>query len=233
MEPYPHNYSVYGDLKKDPADFRLVKIYPGVHPNWVVASLAVYALKTPPPYEALSYVWGPFDPEDPGVIELDGYTFGITTNLWRALFYLRSGTDEKIFWIDAICIYQNDFEERSSQVQLMRDIYKGAKQTAVWLGPHESLSSIHLLGFLKNIESHRVWANDAERNLAEIDLQTRLAADKSLQRTVRYGLYGDIAQCEFWTRIWVIQEVAISPNVMICCGNDRMSWEKFSGSVCE
>lgn len=35
---------------------------------------------------------------------------------------------------DAVCINQQDMEERSQQVRLISDIFKAAAQTTVWLG---------------------------------------------------------------------------------------------------
>lgn len=36
--------------------------------------------------------------------------------------------------IDAICINQDDPDEKSVQVQRMQDIYRNAKQVLVWIG---------------------------------------------------------------------------------------------------
>ncbi|KAH9209562.1 heterokaryon incompatibility, partial [Leptodontidium sp. 2 PMI_412] len=40
----------------------------------------------------------------------------------------------KRIWIDAVCINQQDPAERSSQVGLMDEIYKGAQLVIAWLG---------------------------------------------------------------------------------------------------
>ena len=37
-------------------------------------------------------------------------------------------------WYDALCFNQDDVDERSQQVRLMRDIYSQAWQVVVWLG---------------------------------------------------------------------------------------------------
>ena len=39
-----------------------------------------------------------------------------------------------LLWIDSICINQSDLAEKSSQVNLMRRIYRKAKRVIVWLG---------------------------------------------------------------------------------------------------
>lgn len=232
MSQWSHNYS---GLKSNPPEFRLVKIHPGVRPHHIVASLATYPLNNHPPYEALSYVWGPYDLEDPDHIELDECGFKVTINLWRAMYYLRQESEARDFWIDAICINQEDLHERSSQVQLMRDIYKGSTRTVVWIG-EDSLWSHRLFEFLKLVDKSRGWKDDDERKVkveGEIQFRRQLTIDKDLQKIVRRGLYENIAQRDFWTRIWIVQEVAIASEVIVYCGPDEMSWQDFSKSICK
>jgi hypothetical protein len=38
-------------------------------------------------------------------------------------------------WYDALCINQNDIQERTAQVQLMGEIFKNANPVVAWLGP--------------------------------------------------------------------------------------------------
>ncbi|KAE9367276.1 HET-domain-containing protein, partial [Stipitochalara longipes BDJ] len=83
-------------------------------------------------YEALSYTWG--KPEDVKEIELNGYPVKIRENLWSALVNLRDAREERVLWVDAICINQPDVDERNRQVQLMAHIYSRAKEVIVWLG---------------------------------------------------------------------------------------------------
>jgi hypothetical protein len=232
MSQWSHDYSC---LKNNPPEFRLVRIHPGVRPHHIVTSLATYPLNGHPPYEALSYVWGRYDLEDVDLIELDGSPFEVTINLCRALYYLRLESETRDFWIDAICINQEDLNERSSQVQLMRDIYKSSTRTVVWIG-EESFWSHRLFQFLKSIDKTRGWGDDDERKVkveGQVRLRGQLAVDGNIQKIVQRGLYKDIAQRDFWTRIWIVQEVAIASKVIVCCGPDEMSWQDFSNSICK
>lgn len=57
------------------------------------------------PYEALSYVWGARQSADE--IWLDGCLFKVTQNLYEALVHLRRPDEDRLLWIDAICIDQS------------------------------------------------------------------------------------------------------------------------------
>jgi hypothetical protein len=83
-------------------------------------------------YEALSYVWGNANKKLP--VFLHGHRFDATTNLHAALSQLRNHTLERILWIDAICIDQQNLEEKEHQIQFMATIYARAYRVIVWLG---------------------------------------------------------------------------------------------------
>lgn len=57
------------------------------------------------PYEALSYVWG--NEESAEKILVDGCEFTVTENLFEALSNLRQPEDDRLLWVDAICIDQS------------------------------------------------------------------------------------------------------------------------------
>jgi len=88
-------------------------------------------------YIAGSYVWGP--PEPKKTILVDGEHFQVRENLFRFLKAFRSRYQSQAIWLDAICIDQDDIEERSHQVQEMKRIYSGAKCVYSWLGSDKPL----------------------------------------------------------------------------------------------
>lgn len=53
-------------------------------------------------------------------------------------------------WIDAVCVDQENLEERSQQVQRMAEIYKLADRVVVWLGESDSQTvfAMNLLSYL-------------------------------------------------------------------------------------
>ncbi|KAI1160833.1 heterokaryon incompatibility protein-domain-containing protein [Nemania serpens] len=95
-------------------------------------SLSTVSLTNPPTYEALSYCWG--DASDLSLIFCDGKPFPVTKNLESALRHIRQSQGDRVLWIDAICINQDNLAERAYQVNLMRHIYQTACRVLIWLG---------------------------------------------------------------------------------------------------
>ncbi|KAI0155796.1 heterokaryon incompatibility protein-domain-containing protein [Pestalotiopsis sp. NC0098] len=134
----------YPPLDKTKSQIRLLEIFPQPDSS-LHYSLTTFDISTCPPYIALSYVWGEDEPSN--TIFVNGQDFFIRDNLSYVLPRLANlredgGTSkfqrpESHFWIDDICINQNDTKERNHQVELMKDIFTSASLTAAWLGPDE------------------------------------------------------------------------------------------------
>ena len=80
-------------------------------------------------YEALSYVWESAD--NPQLVFINDSEMSVKGNLHAALLHLRDPFIDRILWIDAICINQEDDEEKSHQVRLMAKIYAKASRVIV------------------------------------------------------------------------------------------------------
>ncbi|GAB1195639.1 hypothetical protein APSETT444_004901 [Aspergillus pseudonomiae] len=91
-------------------------------------------------YFALSYVWGEDTPSNP--ITINGHSVPVTENLFDFLLHYRDLTEvsstwelaDMFFWVDAICINQEDIPEKNSQVLQMSSIYRSADAVLSWLG---------------------------------------------------------------------------------------------------
>ena len=94
-------------------------------------------------YIALSYEWGGYDPdEDKNKATVNGTQIRLTINLLGALRYLRETRQGSRFWVDALCINQNDLTERAQQVQLMSRIYQKALLVAMWISERQDDSDL-------------------------------------------------------------------------------------------
>ncbi|KAL8787596.1 MAG: hypothetical protein Q9213_002158 [Squamulea squamosa] len=131
-------------------NIRLLVLFPGsfgddIHISLFSAELGIYQQ---PSYEALSYAWGSNDLDHNITVDSgeSQQALPITRNLYTALQYLRCSTTQRTLWVDAICINQENAEERNYQVSRMADIYKSTEKVVIWLGPDENDSTLAIAG---------------------------------------------------------------------------------------
>lgn len=70
-------------------------------------------------------MWG--DPATTKDVLMQNCMMSITKNLWESLSEMMRQKEERYFWIDTLCINQADMVEKSSQVQMMGEIYKAVR----------------------------------------------------------------------------------------------------------
>ena len=242
-----HDYLdvLYPALGND-QEFRLITVIPGDNlPIQTTLSKASLndANESIPRYTALSYVWGLPTPRK--TIICNGEEITVTVNLEAALLQLRDKSQERVIWIDQLCINQNDYDERNKQVSMMGCIYSMAEQVAVWLGPSDDdtsrvwslfLDLVTLRNFAKpdvydlalRDEPHGSWVN------AEIDINAKVQsmalheAQKKLPNLPPatdplWQAVKRLLERPWFFRMWTFQEVIMSKKCMIWCGGFYMS----------
>ncbi|RDW77156.1 hypothetical protein BP6252_05209 [Coleophoma cylindrospora] len=161
------------------------------------------------PYEALSYVWG--EPVKTCSISVHSckssmQTLPITSNLHKALLRLRYSTLERVIWVDAICINQEDKQEKQQQIRLMYKIYTHANCVIVWLGEE---------------------ADDSDQALEELRMTgSKKAVDFAHEEIVQETV-AKLLRRDWFQRIWVLQEVAAARRVEILCGRSKIDGYAF------
>jgi len=182
MSPYR-----YSPLLPGPDSIRLLRLIPHEDETAPIqCQLFNYSLQESGKgarYETLSYVWG--DPGECPHIFIDEYRFDVRVNLHAALSRLRDCCAERIIWVDAICINQNNPEERGRQVQSMTKIYGKANRVIVWLGEAADNSDIAL-------EEIRVAAG-------------KRSANSSNNATIERPIL-ELLQRPWFRRIWVREQ---------------------------
>jgi hypothetical protein len=124
---------------------RLLCLEPGLRFSTLKFCLQIISLDDRPGFEAISYCWGDTSVKIP--VSCNGKRLDIGRNLTDALLQFRKEDEPRTVWADAVCINQNDLEERASQVCLMWDIYAFASGCLVWLGKssEDTVAAIHLM----------------------------------------------------------------------------------------
>ncbi|KAI1743557.1 heterokaryon incompatibility protein-domain-containing protein [Xylaria scruposa] len=191
----------YEELR--PLEFRLVRIF-AKKMSTVKCEIIHSPLAEPPPYTAISYAWG--DADDTRSIHIGSINIPIAVSLFGALDALRKREEDVLVWADALCIDQQNSDERNQQVQLMTEIYAKATQVAIWLGPSENDSEL-AKDFLQDIIMTENYPEDTTALLLS---PTRLQAVKAVVR---------LFQRDYWRRLWVVQEVFNAKSIKVYCGD--------------
>lgn len=170
-------------------------------------------------YEALSYTWACHDGDEPidGTLRRDMIFLGpfwdaflVTRNCYKALRRLRYPDRTRVLWVDSICINQENENERNHQVWLMQRIYENALCVVVYLGDENADSSTALQA-LHSPEKHLRLSPMSEERRA-------LAA---------------LFQRPYFSRLWIVQEVALAKSLNFYCGSSQAFIPSFSEGTLE
>ncbi|MCJ1379676.1 hypothetical protein MMC17_002778 [Xylographa soralifera] len=209
---------------------RLIKLFPGDGSSQISCTIDHVFLVDFPAYETLSYCWG--DPTVTEEIFCNSARLEVTTNLFHALSHLRFITKPRILWIDAICIDQSNAEERKQQVLLMRLIYQRSMSTFIWLGrwtPDGDLA-ISLIPRLIHAYQEQKKRGD-KRRIFEMNAEALDLYDIPMVFSSAYRALSSLLLNDWFKRMWIIQEVAASPDANISYGSWNIPWTDFACAV--
>ena len=225
----------YSPLPTD--HIRLVIIRPGPLKSPVEVDLISAPFKDAQKgYKALSYEWGEGlalrsvilrdytqnidkiqDPKERFrfiVFKAYGTRFFVRHNLFEALRHLRQPHEPVAVWIDAISIDQLNDEEKAHQVRQMADIYNGASFVNVWLGTASEATN-QAMDFVKELVKFP-------------ELQNMLVKDNS---GARFLALVELMSSRWFSRRWVIQELALATNAAVHCGAKVVHWDDFADAI--
>jgi hypothetical protein len=225
----------YDPLETENGSLRLLKYTKQVQDGVFDWSLHTTSLAHAPPFAALSYVWGKPDP----VVHfrLSDRVVRIRENLADALKHLEiilgSPTDSDLgglefLWVDALCINQEDDDEKSHQVQMMPQIYSTAKITIGWLGKGTSKSAEELRAVvvavksldLSNLSTTKPFHRSPKVRREVFDQIKELA----LSGTITTSSLKPIFRNSFWRRVWILQETTNPKSLVYAYGYATIDW---------
>ncbi|KAI0423955.1 hypothetical protein F5Y09DRAFT_325745 [Xylaria sp. FL1042] len=186
-----------------PGQLRLLRPVFIIDGAFISLEILHFARNQAPPYAALSYTWG--DGGETDMLQLNGRKFPVRRNLWSCLNYLGLNarySKANYLWVDAICINQEDIEERNAQVRVMDEIYRNACYVSIWLGldPRREIYRDRVGGPIRTFDTDGfIWCEHAKQ----------------------------LADHEYWSRYWVIQECLLARDIQVHCGRNITPWEYF------
>lgn len=133
------------------------------------------------------------------------------------------GADDLI-WADAICINQDDVDEKSAQVGIMDWIYSRATFVLAWLGPEDE-STTTGLRTLKFLASHAEKFKHSEIvPYGRDDRKSFEAANIPFISWENWVALAGIFQRQWFKRSWIVQEAVLPDVLIVYCGRQKVSW---------
>ncbi|KAI9650422.1 hypothetical protein NHQ30_000436 [Ciborinia camelliae] len=173
------------------------------------------------PYYALSYTWGSKNKVEEVII--DDTTVKITLNLHMALQHLRFEKEDLILWVDALCINQDNFQEKIHQIRQMGNIYQKAEKVVVWLGLGTRETDL-VMDTMKQLHKESLSWTSAELTVRAYgwirERNTQLVYWREGMKLV--------LERQWFRRIWILQEVANARTATVHCGKKFVSTRIFS-----
>ena len=236
-------HKLYQETKLITIDgIRIFELLPGpsknlpIRANLVIGSAAKDEYSRP--YEGLSYAWGESD-ESCRII-VNGKQILVRQNLFGALLHLRRCGDvddlskTRSLWIDAICINQDDTDERTAQIAMMATIYRNATQTIAWLGPDSAEGDgSKTMRFLEWTARPHItpYAKDMTKNIRKaIDDYNREVHN---QDAMSLDLLLAFANRAYFRRRWMVQEVGVASSLELLCGDSHNTKSKIFGHLAD
>ncbi|ROV92224.1 hypothetical protein VPNG_09659 [Cytospora leucostoma] len=228
---------------------RVLELLPGEFDDDIFVRLRVIQLgnEESEPFEAVSYAWG--SAERPhkiyvatnetreGDADARSHYVQVTRNLAQLLRHFRLPDTTRTIWVDAICINQDDTQERSAQVQLMPLLYRTAAHVLVWLGPEEDDSTWALGTF--SWWASKVAVDEISGELVLLDssdpVEDAWMADS---RTALSPSSREFTSCRklierpWFERVWVRQEIHLSAHKSsVHCGHCSIAWSGLATGI--
>ncbi|KAL1612739.1 hypothetical protein SLS60_000968 [Paraconiothyrium brasiliense] len=195
--------------------------------------MKTYSRSKAPSYIALSYTWGPapYQKGRPASLQysitLNDEIFPVQQNLYDALRHLGKHVRKRkqLFWVDALCINQEDLGERSAQVRQMKEIYECADGVFAWLGvpfdEEETRLGVELM------REFNVFLRTELQNFND-DIGTVLMgineSHPSFPTTpgtkvwVAWDGIAEMLNQPYWHRVWIYQEATTPGEILFFCG---------------
>jgi hypothetical protein len=204
---------------------RILDLHPGPADAPLVCDIVVQHLGGEG-YQALSYVWG--NPTQAAFVkcidEMNQGVIGVGASLAKAMTAFRLPDQKRRIWVDALCINQEDVEERQSQVRMMGAVFGQATQVLCWLGPfrdqeHGEARARLAIDFIRKFnEKPREYLKAAHQHLHFGDD----GADTDGVLLDTWMAIKELFDVEYFHRTWIIQEVGLARHARLYWGTQHI-----------
>lgn len=215
---------IYHHEKLDSGQMRLLNLFPGEQFDPLHGLIWMTHLDAKVNYTTVSYVWGPRSQLTHELHTPLG-SLSITEPLYFTLKQLRNRHKSVVLWVDAICINQDDDNEKTEQVKMLARIFQNSAQTLGFIqDDEESKEVVEMLMQVRARELRREDSAKWPRNLPACPKSWNTRGlppplDPIWLKTV------DFFRNDWFRRVWIIQEVVIARKIKLVCGNYTLDWD--------
>lgn len=196
-------------------------------PSHVECELVHVSLCGAPAYDAISYTWG--NPQKDCGIVVNGEWLPTSANVYEILH----GSSESAFswasryiWIDFLCINQDDCSEKNQQVPMMRKIYLQAAQVIISLGNPQDYAADIAIQHIRDLHSAILQKRWPYKSSAAAFDRRFFKLWFKLSR-LGWDAFSTLLKHPLWTRVWIVQELALAKKLWMVYGDNVLDWEEF------
>ncbi|KAH5356812.1 hypothetical protein HBI49_153670 [Parastagonospora nodorum] len=215
--------SPYSDQPLGPGEIRLLvtesvpvplqHVFPWLSEEATISlTTKVFRLDQKPDFHAISYVWGTAPASIRVPCNGNDRSLLVTPTAYEMLANFAK-FERLWWWVDAVCIDQENEVEKAGQIPLMRQIYAKAMSVAVWLGAENPAMHAFMNQFDHLLELSRTWLPTSQT----LDDDWRGGEWPRDDDIVWEGLMR-ILDHEWFRRLWTFQEIVLARQAALVCG---------------
>ncbi|KAH6364958.1 hypothetical protein HBI34_160190 [Parastagonospora nodorum] len=186
----------------------------------------VFRLEQKPDFHAISYVWGTAPASIRVPCNGNDRSLLVTPTAYEMLANFAKTQWLSWWWVDAVCIDQENEVEKAGQIPLMPQIYTKAMGVAVWLGVGNPAMHEFMIQFYHLLKLSKTW-------LPTFSTSDGAWRGKEWPRDddmVWEGLMR-ILDHDWFRRLWTFQEIVLAGQAALVCGTTHIDAPSFMNFV--
>ncbi|EME48317.1 hypothetical protein DOTSEDRAFT_67412 [Dothistroma septosporum NZE10] len=213
----------YRPLDQAKKEIRVLELRAGEGDDPIRCSLRHVSLLDGPNYETISYCWGD-SPDRVEVFVHDRRLLAPDSSV-AILRRLRRPHEERTLWIDAVCIDQDNPDERSTQVAMMGKVYSSSTVTWIDLGDLDQASARSNIRAAELVLEEMRSQTDNLTNLESVlyDEKNHALYDQvGMDDRIDVNALQSLLSSPWFSRLWVMQEAALASQAICVHGTEEI-----------
>ena len=208
-------------------ELRLFILFPGKRSDPICGTLSTASsVKEAGNFRTLSYEWG--NKKSTRLIFTGSGVLRVWEALYNTIIALRDEENATVFWIDALCINQEDDQEKIHQIQMLPQIFQQASRTVAFIASDgQSDDAIEtLLQIRAKLDGSENWPQKLKRIPESWSGESKPRPDDPIWQSIK-----QFFDRTWFRRAWIVQEAVAAPTVTVVCGKWIVDWEDLHSAM--